>query len=94
MTGILQCGDDWAGSQGLSKVTAPVISKLASALCAEFLSVPVKVALVELREKVTIFPSTAVKATEVSPAVTVPAMSIAVGRLKQAAAPAWGPKAV
>jgi hypothetical protein len=68
--------------------------KASFSACAVFLSIPVKLALVELREKVTICPSTAVKATEVSPAVTVPAMSIAVGRLKQSAAPAWGPKAV
>src|ERR1700733_1201581 len=32
LTGILQCGDDWAGSQGMSKVTIPVISKLVSLL--------------------------------------------------------------
>src|SRR6202041_114996 len=114
VTGILQYGDDWAGSRGVSKVTVPVISKLASVLplCDEaisparvetltpvtlrrspaappslFLSVRVKVALVEYSLKLTTCPSRAVKATEVSPAVTVVAMPIAVGRLKQFGVP-------
>jgi hypothetical protein len=81
---ILQRGDDWAGSQGVSEVTVPRSPAVHPPLV---MSVPVKVALVKYSLEVTPSPSTAVKAKEVSSAITVVATPIAVGRWKQSGAP-------